>query len=264
MVKRRVEAVTPPEIVHTLLSNSENDILVGGQALAYWAERYRLEIPTQFAAISADVDFLTASAAEWASVHRYARALEGEAYFPDKRAMTSLVGQAFREISEQEYLNVDVLWSLVGLDSAKVAERAASVTMDGVTFKVMHQLDVLKSRLVNLHKLRDKQNAKGEMQLRLAIGVAREFLREEAAEFAETLASGRSPIQYLVSEIERLAVEDAGRNVAARHGIHVADAIDPSLIPAGPFWTKRWPALRELMSEGCRAGFTPPQDSSSR
>ena len=264
MVKRRAEAVTPPEVVRVLLSNAKGDILVGGQALAYWVARYELAIPTEFAAISADVDFLTASPAEWESVHRYARALNGQAYFPDKRAMTSLVGQAFLDISEQEYLNVDVLWSLVGLDAVKVAQRAATVTMGDARFKVLHQLDLLASRLVNLYKLRDKQNAKGEMQLRLAIDVTREFLRQEAATFAETLESGRSPIQSLVSEIERLAVEDAGRNVAARHRIHVADAIDPSLIPAGPFWTKRWPALSALMSEDYRARFKPPDDSPAR
>lgn len=264
MVKKRTEAVTPPDVVSTLLSNAGNDILVGGQALAYWAQRYRLVIPDHFASISADVDFLTRSSAEWSSVHRYARALDGEVHFPDKRAMTALVGQAFREISDEEYLNVDVLWNLVGLSWQQVDDRAATVTMGGVRFRVLHQLDVLKSRLMNLYKLPDKQNVKGEMQMRLAIDVAREFLREEAALFTDTLASGRSPVQSFVSEIERLAVEDAGRKIAERHGIHVADAIDPSLIPAGPFWTKRWPTLSEFMSEGYRARFTPPGDFPAR
>ncbi len=264
MVNKLTEAVTPPDVVSTLLAHADNDILVGGQALAYWAQRYRLVIPDHFASISADVDFLTKSPAEWSSVHRYAKALDGEVHFPDKRAMTALVGQAFREISDEEYLNVDVLWNLVGLNWKQVDDRAATVTMGDSRFRVLHQLDVLKSRLVNLYKLRNKQNAKGEMQMRLAIDVAREFLREEAALFIDTLASGRSPVQSFVSEIERLAVEDAGRKIAERHGIHVADAIDPSLIPAGPFWTKRWPTLSAFMSESYRARFTPPEDSSAR
>lgn len=152
---------------------------------------------------------------------------------------------------------------LSGVDGDTVRKRAVRImpAPGHSPFMVMHPLDVLHSRLANLHKLRDKQNDKGRMQLALAIDVGREFLRGETreAEAVET-AAGRSPIQGYVSAIERLATEDAGRKVAARHGLHVADAIDPHLIPPGPFWTKRWPALQKLMSPQYRGTIQVPAE----
>ena len=129
---------------------------------------------------------------------------------------------------------------IVGLDPAKLLARAVRVDLPGATtFLVMHPFDLLRSRLANLHELRDKQNDKGAAQLRLAFDVARAYLQEQAARYPPTeTAAGRSPIQTLVSEIEKMAIDDAGRKVAKRWGVHVADAIDPSLIAAGAFWTR--------------------------
>lgn len=264
MVKKaRTEAVTPPETVERLLHAAGGDlVLVGGQALAFWVDYYGLS-PQELSvpAISNDVDFLAQSAGNKDPVRRFAQAIGGQAVFPNKRALTALVGQAVREMSDEEYLNVDVIFRVVGLEGEKVRKHAVKITAgDGrASFLVMHPLDVLQSRLANLHKLPDKQNDKGRMQLALAIAVAREFLRCAArdAHAAET-AAGRSPLQGFVSTIERMAVQDAGRKVAARHGLHVADAIDPLLIPPGPFWTKRWPALKKLMSPQYSATITPP------
>lgn len=264
MVKKaKTEAVTPPETVERLLQAAGGDlVLVGGQALAFWVDYYGVSPhESGVPAISNDVDFLAQSAGDKDPVRRFAQAIGGQAVFPNKRALTALVGQAVREVSDEEYLNVDVIFKVVGLEGETVYKRAVKITAgEGrASFLVMHPLDVLQSRVANLHKLPDKQNDKGRMQLALAIEVGREFLRGAArdAQAAET-AAGRSPIQDFVSAIERMAIEDAGRKVAARHGLHVADAIDPHLIPPGPFWTKRWPALKNLMSPQYSGSIQPP------
>lgn len=162
-------------------------------------------------------------------------------------------------ISAEEFVNVDVIFKVIGLDAKKVLQRAMHIEFGQHGFLVMHPLDLLCSRAANLHELPDKKNEKGALQLSLAIEVARKFLQSEAvlASPADT-AAGRSPLQTLVSEIECLALSDAGRKVAARWGRHVADAIDPSLIPAGPFWTRKWPTLRTLMSAAHADRFRPP------
>jgi hypothetical protein len=266
VVTKKREAVTPPALVEELLfAAGDNVVLVGGQALAFWVRRYDVAVPADVPAISNDTDFLTRSAADKASVERFARVIGGHVFYPSLRALTSLVGQAYRDISEDEFVNVDVIFSVVGIDAEAIRSRAVKASLTGRTVQVMHPLDVLLSRLINLHQIAENQNVKGVMQLAMAIDAGREFLRDEARKSAESaLASGRSPVQGYVSAIERMAVGDAGQKVAARHGVHVADAIDPSPIPAGPFWSKRWPALKQLMSTAYAAQFTSPPPASTR
>ncbi len=254
----RTVAETPLPLVKRLLGAAdENEVLVGGQALSVWIVKYGLQLPADLPVITRDTDFLTQSAAATASVEKFARAINGTASFPRRLDLTALVGQVELAVSDASYINVNVVFKVIGLDPAKVLERAVRVELTGATtFLVMHPLDLLKSRLANLHELREKQNDKGAAQLRLAIDVARAYLLEHASRYppAET-GAGRSPIQTLVSEIEKLALDDAGRKVAKRWGIHVADAIDPSPIPAGQFWTRKWPKLKALMSIEYASGF---------
>lgn len=263
MVAKKTEAVTPPATVKKLLDvGGEDLVLVGGQALAFWVDRYRLSRPDlDIPAISNDVDFLSRTAADTEVVGKLANAIKGRAVFPRKRSLTALVGQAVLDVSDEEFINVDVIFKVVGLEGDTIRKRAVKIFPGGdrPAFLVMHPLDVLQSRLANLYKLPEKQNDKGRMQFALAIDVGREFLRNAAREAqANDTATGRSPIQAYVSAIEKMATGDAGRKVAQRHGLHVADAIDPNLIPAGPFWTKRWPALKELMSPQYSGAIRPP------
>jgi hypothetical protein len=85
-------------------------VLVGGQSLAFWADRYGiLRIGSDVPAVSNDVDLLAESAGDTQSVRRLAEVIGGEAVFPNRRSLTSLVGQAIRHVSDEEYLNVDVI-----------------------------------------------------------------------------------------------------------------------------------------------------------
>lgn len=254
----------PPEMIRAAFRVAGDDVLIGGQALAVWVQYFGLTSAPDAASITADVDFLAPSAAAFDRVRSYARALHADVFIPNERAMTALVGQAYIAVTEDEIYNIDVLWDVHGFSEGEVAARATTVSIDGLNLKVMHPLHVLRSRLANLYKFTDKQMGRGPMQLRISIDVAREFIRAQLRSApADALASGRSPIQSYVKEVEQLAVEDAGRKIASRFGIHVADAIDPSLIPAGPFWSKRWPGLRSLMSTDYAARITASLEESS-
>jgi len=263
--QRKSEAPTPADIVDKLLDAAGLElVLVGGQALAIWLGLYGLrERRPDVPAISNDVDFLARSAADKKPVARMAGVIQGKAVYPSARALTALVGQAMLDVSDEEYLNVDVIFKVIGIEGESIRKRAVKIEPVGrPAFLVMHPLDVLRSRVANLHKIPEKQNDKGKAQLALAIEVGRAFLREQnrLSDPAAT-AEGRSPVQDYVSAIEKIATEDAGRKIAQRHGLHVADAIDPHLIPPGPFWTKRWPALKNLMSPAYVASLPPEPKS---
>jgi hypothetical protein len=257
---RKRDAVTPPDVLRALLTEAgDSAVLVGGQALAIWVFEYGLALPSGVAAITNDTDFLAQSPTATDLVRRLARTISGQAVIPPMEAITALVGQAVRDVSETEALNVDVLFKVIGLRAQDIRARSVVFDSEYGRFLAMHPIDVLRSRLANVYQLPEKQDAKGQTQLGLAVDVARAYLRSEAAtENRDDVASGRSALQPIVTEIEQLARQRPGQKVAERFAIHVADAIDPSLIPAGPFWDKKWPQLRQLMSEAYAAQFTPP------
>lgn len=237
--QKKTEAVLPPHLVARLLEEAgENVILVGGQALSYWVTYFSIEIPSIRNFISRDIDFLAKKASDFHEVKRFAKILDGYPIFPTKHALTALIGQAVKEISDSEYFNIDVLHKIYS-GTEGVRRRAVSVNFHEKRLMVMHPFDVLASRLVNLHKLAAKQNEIGADQLRLSIDVARAYLAATAS---------NATMQFYAS----LAKGDAGKKVSERWGIHVADAIDPLLVDPEElselFFDNQWPHIKKLMS----------------
>jgi hypothetical protein len=66
--------------------------------------------------------------------------------------------------------------------------------------------------------------------------------------------AGRPVVLRHLARIERLALSDAGRKVAKRCGVHVADAIDPAPVRhIRQFMSKKLPLMLKLMSAPRRA-----------
>jgi hypothetical protein len=119
----------------------------------------------------------------------------------------------------------------------------------------MHPLDVLQGRLENVHGLPVKQDEHGVAQLRLAVEMARKFVSDIGSQEATVTGKAARPVALRhLARIEGLALSDAGRKVAKRYGVHVADAIDPSPVThIKAFVSKKLPRLLKLMSEARRA-----------
>ncbi len=244
----RNEAYTTPELLERILELAGMDmVLVGGQALAFWAAYYR--IPASPIAVTKDVDFLGTRA----DVERLAHGLGAKATFRRQRDLTLLAGQIEKELSTGDYINIDVLSGVYGdLSTADIAKRAVVSESPVGKFRVMHPLDVLQGRLENVYGIPEKQDEHGIAQLQLAIAMVREFLRDIGSQETKRAGKPDRPVTLRhVRRIESLALSDAGRKVAKRYDIHIADAIDPtSLLHLKALVTRKLPQLLKLMSAG--------------
>jgi hypothetical protein len=240
----------PPELLERILELVGIDmILVGGQALAFWAAYYRSPAPA--IAITKDVDLLGTKA----DVERLARGLDAKAVFPHKIATTLLVGQVLKDLPGGGYVNIDVMFRVYGnIATEAIASRAVLAENPAGRFRVMHPIDVLQGRLENVYGLSAKQDEHGVAQLRLAIDVARTFVGDIASQEATGAHDSTRPVVLRhLARLEALALSDAGRKVAKRQGVHVADAIDPEPVShIKPFMSKKLPQLLKLMSAARR------------
>lgn len=250
------EGYMPREMVLRVLESAGPDlVLVGGQALAYWMEYYGIDLDdVRVNPVTRDVDFYTRNAANTAPVHRFANAIGGTAEILGRRSITALVGTAVADL-EGRKVNVDVIHAVVGISKEAVEQNSVQVTLvSGKVIRVMHPLDVLASRNANLHKLADKQNPEGAMQLQLAVLVVRGYLKQQIdailANRDLSAVERQRELLNLISDVTAVAKKNAARGNASRFGVHVADAIPADVIPPGPFWEMQWPHLRRLMSEG--------------
>lgn len=244
----------PAALVRRVLESAGEDVvLVGGQALAFWMDRFDIRPPRDLPAVSRDVDFFTRDAGNVAPLHAFAAAIHGRAEVLPPESVTALVGSAIAPAGEGIY-NVDLLHAVVGLTRGEIERNAVQVQLAGFSrpLRVMHPLHVLQSRNANLHELAAKRDELGRLQFRLAIDVARAYLEStiDAIE-ADAALSPREcerAILDAVSPVDQYSAEDAARKNAERYDIHLADAIPAWRIGSAAFWSKQWPFLRARMS----------------
>ena len=258
MAPSSVMAPTNPELLARILELAGTRmVLVGGQALAFWAAYY--EVPAPAIAVTKDVDLIGTRA----DVERLARGLGGKATFPRQRDLTLLTGQIEKNLPGGDYINIDVQSGVYGNVSTESLEKRAIVAESPVgKFRLLHPLDVLQGRLENVYGIVEKQDEHGIAQLQLAVAMVREFLKDIASQEAANQDATRRPatLRHL-RRIETLALSDAGRKVAKRHQVHVADAIEPlPLLHIESFKIKKLPQLLSLMSSERRAQVAAADD----
>lgn len=204
-------------------SINENDILIGGQALSFWVDYYKIDDPyIKGDPLTTDVDILGTKQ----TLIRISDNLGGIIEYPPASGFgTSLVGQLTIPIGDGKANNVDVLKKVPGLD--KNAETRASFVsikrgeLQGA-FNVLHPMDCMMNKLYNLVTFSEKQNEKGIKQANLSVMVFKSYIAdlimtsqvklaitmiENAAKIARS-SIGKHNRQYGVEAYKAIPIKD--------------------------------------------------------
>lgn len=216
-------------------------VLVGGQALNFWASYYEDRVAELAAGgpyTSKDIDFLGSHDA----VRECARRLGGKAKLTTFDDMNTPNTGIVMFLDDDGHLRqIDFLGSLAGIPETYYESIEATIVDDAdkpvATLRVMDPISCLKGRAHNVAYLPGYQNDHARNQLRAAILVAKEFCRDLLREdpFAALKCNEH------VFDIARYG---AGPFVFVRYGIDVLAAVvnDPGM--PDKFYSERLPRVR--------------------
>jgi hypothetical protein len=215
------EPLTPDDVAKILKVCSPRALLVGGQALAFWADHLQVNRPADLVSgVTADADFIGGPAL----AKELAKKLGWRLWVPTFDDATPQTGKVTHRSRTGSVKQVDFLSGVVGLTTKDLVRRAVHMDVPGIgELRVIHPIDVLDSRIQNLHLIREKRTSAGIAQARLAVDVARAFIRrdvetrgeraglkllERVAEIAADIAAVRVFLLFGVDPLQAVPIED--------------------------------------------------------
>lgn len=242
MRSRHAEAPLDAEEVRKILSIcSPAGLLVGGQALAFWADHLLVERPESLVSgVTADADFI----GDAALATTLGKRLGWQTWIPSLDDSTPQTGKVTHRTKSGEVKQVDFLSGVVGLTTKDLARRAIELDIPDIgRLRVIHPVDVLDSRIQNLHLLPEKRNSAGIAQARLALGVARAFIASEVATRGERVGL------KLLERIAEMALDIAAVRVYLLYGIDPLEAVPLERFRTTTALHKvRWPQFQAEVS----------------
>ena len=238
----REAALSQSDIVKILRICMPDGLLVGGQALAFWADRLSVARPAELISeITSDADFI----GDASLARKLGQQLGWKTWIPALDDATSQTGKVTHRLANGKVKQVDFLSGVVGLTTKDLLRRAVELEVPEIgVLRVLHPIDVLDSRIQNLHSLPGKRNAAGRAQAALATDVVRAYIRVEIETRGERAA---------LKLLERV-VEIAGDISAIK--VFLLYAIDPlNAVPVESFTmtpslhSTRWPQLTTLINK---------------
>ena len=242
MTERQHEVALTPKEVDTILGQAGHTLLVGGQALAFWANYYEIKpIGELSMKITSDVDFLGTAA----DAKRLGAAMGWKVWLATMDdAGSGQAAKVTKRLPGGGVKQVDYLSAIVGLDSVRIQARAVEARLPaGPTVRILHPLDVLESRLRNLQTLPDKRNPQGIAQAHLALEVVARFISALIDRDDQRTALDA------VERVARIALDKGLVGVLVQCGVDPLTAVPATRITSPEFQANRWPQVQRLVAE---------------
>ena len=205
-------------------------LLIGGQAVYYWASRYLVEEPSleQWKPFtSKDIDFHGGLQ----DLRWLAKELGAQAQVPDRREMTAFAGAVRLELGG-EPTSVEVVRLIPGVKPSDAAKMAIEHLYQGRLVRVLDPISVLCCKTYMALKVDQKERRDGD-HARIMVLCVRAFLRETL----RGVESGELPPRGWLGAIERvlkLAESSIGRNVVRHLGLDWTEVLPEAEIAASP------------------------------
>ena len=265
--ERRPSAERPPDLAYAdikpvlarLGDLTEQIVLVGGQAVSFWVDYYARRdraLARLVPFTSKDIDFC----GDVRAVKVCAERLAGRSRVATMDDVTPNTGVVTFVDDAGVKRTIDFIGQPHGLAAREVFRTALPVRVldeqgqpTSVTFRVMHPVQVLESRVHNTMGLPGYRTKHALEQLRASVTCAREFIRD-------MIDTDRVRVALTLNErVFTFCLKDRdGREVDAKHSIDPFEAVvaDDDRLPAR-FRETRYPQMqRELASRRARRRTT--------
>ena len=195
-------------------------VLIGGQAVNYWAERYissEAELEKLQPFTSQDIDFK----GNRTDVERIAQQLNLNANYPPKVAMTALSGFIPFQIGDQKS-SIEIVRRIAGI-SDRIDTPAIQAMWNGKTIRVLDPISLLASKLelAATVQQRDRQDV---VHLKILLPCVRAFLDE----LLQQVDLGRLPAKdwlKIVNQVLKLTTNQRAQKIAGKYHINWQDIL---------------------------------------
>jgi hypothetical protein len=226
-----------PLAVHALLerlaSVADEIVLIGGQALNFWAERYMAHVPDLAAAApytSKDIDFYGPRE----QVAKCARLLgvEPTFYGPDDISVCSGI------VTTADGIQIDFVHTPKGVPLGELRSRSVAFSH----LRVMHPVHVMSSRVANVVEL-GRTDPNSLKQLRASVFIVREFIMRDVLDAGRVKAA-----QRLCEQVFDVSTATNGLSVWRDHAVDLFGAVSPHPDLGSKFAEIRYPQMQARLA----------------